>query len=196
MNWLDIVLLVIVGASMVTSLKKGLSREIIGLVSVILAILLGVWFYGTAGALFEPHLSSRAAAQFAGFVVVFAGVLLLGAIVSWIVGKFLKVTGLSVFDHVLGAVFGLARGVLIGIALIMGIMAFSTSGRAPASVVESRMAPYIVDASRLIASLAPHELREGFRKTYAQVKSAWGKTMEDGIRKLPTAEKRENERKI
>ena len=196
MNWLDIVLLVIVGASMVTSFKKGLSREIIGLVSVILAILLGVWFYGTAGALFEPHLSSRAAAQFAGFVVVFAGVLLLGAIVSWIVGKFLKVTGLSVFDHVLGAVFGLARGVLIGIALIMGIMAFSTSGRAPASVVESRMAPYIVDASRLIASLAPHELREGFRKTYAQVKSAWGKTMEDGIRKLPTAEKRENERKI
>jgi len=196
MNWLDLVLLAIVAASMVTSLRKGLSREIIGLMSVVLAILLGIWFYGTAGAWFEPHLNSPAAAHFAGFVVVFGGVLLVGAVVSAIVGKFLKVTGLSIFDHVLGAVFGLARGVLIGIALIMGIMAFSTTGRPPASVVESRTAPYVVDAARLIASMAPHELREGFRKTYAQVKSAWEKTLEDGMRKLPNSEKRENERKI
>jgi len=196
MNWLDVVLLLIVGVSIVTSLRKGLSREIIGLVSVVLAILLGIWFYGTAGAMFEPHLSSAAAAHFAGFVVVFCGVLLLGALVGAAVGKFLKVTGLSFFDHLLGALFGLARGVLIGIALIMGIMAFSTSGRPPASVVESRTAPYVVDAARLIASMAPHELREGFRKTYAQVKSAWEKTPGDGIRKLPNTEKRQNERKI
>ena len=196
MNWLDIVLLLIVGVSVVTSLRKGLSREIIGLVSVILAILLGIWFYGMAGALFEPHLSSKAAAHFAGFVVVFGAVLIAGALVGMAVGKFLKVTGLSFFDHVLGAAFGLARGVLIGIALIMGIMAFSTSGLPPASVVGSRTAPYVVDAARLIASMAPHELREGFRKTYAQVKSAWERTLEDGIRKLPSSEKRPNERKI
>jgi membrane protein required for colicin V production len=196
MNWLDIVLLVILAASMWTSLRKGLSREIIALVAVILAIVLGIWFYGIAGAWFEPYLSSRPAALFAGFAVVFGGVLLLGVAVSAVVGKFLKATGLSIFDHVLGAVFGLARGVLIGIALIMGIMAFSTSGNPPASVVESRTAPYVVDAARLIASMAPHELREGFRKSYAQVKSAWEKTLEDGIRKLPNAEKRQNERKI
>jgi membrane protein required for colicin V production len=196
MNWLDIVLLVILAASMVLSLRKGLSREIIGLAAVILAIVLGVWFYGIAGALFEPHLSSRGAAHFAGFVVVFAGVLLAGAVVSAIVGKFLKATGLSWFDRMLGAIFGLARGVLIGIALILGIMAFSTSGNPPPSVVESRTAPYVVDAARLIASIAPHELREGYRKTYAQVKSAWQKTLEDGIRRLPDTEKRRNERKI
>jgi membrane protein required for colicin V production len=195
MNWLDIVLLVILAASMWTSLRKGLSREIIGLVATILAIVLGIWFYGIAGAWFEPYLSSRAAALFAGFAVVFGSVLLLGVAVSAIVGKFLKATGLSIFDHVLGAVFGLARGVLVGIALIMGIMAFSTSGN-PESVVESRTAPYVVDAARLIASMAPHELREGFRKSYAQVKSTWEKTLEDGIRKLPNAEKRQNERKI
>ena len=196
MNWLDVVLLLIVGASVVTSFRKGLSREIIGLISVALAILLGVWFYGTAGALFEPYLSSPAAAHFAGFVVVFGSVLLLGAIVGAIVGKFLKVTGLSIFDHVLGAVFGLARGVLIGIAFIMGIMAFSSSANPPASVVDSRTAPYVVDAARLIASIAPHELREGFRKSYTQVKSAWEKTLDNGNHRLPNAEKRQNERKI
>jgi membrane protein required for colicin V production len=196
MNWLDIVLLIIVGASVVTSFRKGLSREIIGLIAVILAFVLGSWFYGTAGALFEPYLSSPAMAHFAGFAVVFGGVLILGALVSWMVGRFLKVTGLSFFDHLLGAGFGLARGVLIGIALVMGIMAFSASGQPPSSVVHSRTAPYVVDAARLVASMTPHEVREGFRKSYAQVKSAWEKTLEDGIRKLPTVKERENERKI
>ena len=50
MNWLDVIVLLIVAASVFTSFRKGLSREIIGLVSVVLALMLGIWFYGTAGA--------------------------------------------------------------------------------------------------------------------------------------------------
>jgi membrane protein required for colicin V production len=196
MNWLDVVLVIIVAGSIVTSFRKGFSREIIGMVAVVLAIVLGIWFYGMAGALFLPYLSSPAAAHLAGFVVVFGGVLLLGALVSAIVGKFLKVTGLSIFDRLLGAGFGLVRGLLIAVSLILGIMAFSNNGHPPSSVVHSRTAPYVVDGARVVASLAPHEVREGFRKTYAQVKSAWQKGFDEGIRKLPGTEKRLNERKI
>lgn len=195
MNWLDVALLLILAASVFTSLRKGLSREVIGLIAVVAALLLGSWFYGTAGALFEPYLKSPAAAHFAGFVAVFCGVLLVGALVSAIVGRFLRLTGLSIFDHLLGAGFGLVRGVLIGVALILGLMAFSPGDRPPASVVGSRTAPYVIDAARLVASVAPHEVREGFRKSYGQVKSAWDKTL-DGVRKLPGAEKRHDERKI
>jgi len=196
MNWLDILLLLILAGSVFTSFRKGFSREIISLISVVLAIVLGIWFYGIAGALFVPYLSSPAAAHLAGFVVVFGSVLLLGAIVSAIVGKFLRVTGLSIFDHLLGAGFGLARGLLIAVALILGIMAFSPGGPPPASVVHSRTAPYVIDGARVVAAMAPHDVREGFRKTYAQVKSAWDKTLDDGLRKLPGTGKRQNERKI
>jgi len=49
----------------------------------------------------EPHVSSPTAAKLGGFLIVFCGVLLLGAMVSWIVGKFLRVTGLSIVDHLL-----------------------------------------------------------------------------------------------
>src|SRR5437763_10778637 len=94
MNWLDIVLLLILAASVATSFRKGFSREIIGLVTVLAAIVLGIWFYGIAGAVFLPYLSSPGAAHLAGFALVFAGVLIVGALVSAIVGKFLRVTGL------------------------------------------------------------------------------------------------------
>ena len=182
MNWLDVVLVVILAASVVLSFRKGLSREAIGLASVVLAILLGIWFYGTAGSFLAPYLSSRPLANFAGFLLVFCGVLLVGHLVSYVVGKFLKVTGLSIFDHLLGAVFGALRGLLISVALIMAIMAFSQGDNPPSSVVHSCTAPYMVDAARGFAAMAPHELKDGFRKTYGEVKLAWGKALEEGIR--------------
>jgi uncharacterized membrane protein required for colicin V production len=108
----------------------------------------------------------------------------------------LKVTGLSIVDHFLGAVFGVLRGLVFAIAIIMGVMAFSRADRPPEAIVNSRMAPYVVDAARMVAAMAPHELKEGFRRTYAQVKAAWGGALEKGIRKLPTGEMRKDERRI
>ena len=183
MNWLDVVVLAVLAVSVAMSFRKGLSREVIGLATVVLAILLGIWFYGTAGSFLAPYLSSRSLANFAGFLLVFGGVMLLGHLVSYVVGRFLKVTGLSIFDHLLGAVFGALRGILISVALIMAIMAFSQGDKPPSSVVNSCTAPYVVDAARGFAALAPHELKEGFRKTYDLVKAAWGKALQEGIHK-------------
>jgi len=194
MNWLDAVLVIILLVSVITSFRKGLAREVIGLVSVVLAILMSIWFYGTAGAYLLRFVSSRAAANLAGFLAVFCVVMLLGSLVSWIVGKFLRVTGLSFFDHLLGAIFGVARGTLISVALIMGIMAFSPSGKAPASVVDSRMAPYVVTGARVFVAVAPHDLKEGFHQSYIQVKAAWSNALEKSIRTTPGAEKGQHEK--
>jgi membrane protein required for colicin V production len=196
MNWLDAVLILIIGVSVLTCFRKGLSREVIGLVAVVLGLLFGIWFYGAAGSLVLPYLSSRSAANLAGFFLVFFGVILLGSVVSYVVGRFLRVTGLSILDHVLGALFGVVRGMLVAVALIMGIMAFSPASQPPKSVVESRLAPYVVDTARVVVSMAPHELREGFRKTYAQVRTAWDDALKRGIRSVPNTEKGEHERKI
>lgn len=184
MNGLDAVLLLILIISVATGFRKGLSRQLIGLAAVVLALLLGIWFYGAAGSFLIPYVSSRGVANLAGFFIVFFGVMTIGSLISYAVGRFLRVTGLRFIDHVLGAGFGLARGLLIAVALITGIMAFSTDAdHPPQSVVNSRLAPYVVDASRVIVGMAPYELKEGFRKSYAQVKEAWGKALEKGMHK-------------
>jgi membrane protein required for colicin V production len=196
MNWLDFVLGFILVVSVATSFRKGLSREVIGLVSVVLALLLGTWFYGTAGSFLLPYVSSPTVANFAGFFMVFTGVMLLGSLVSFGAGKFLKMTGLSIADHALGAGFGVLRATVVSIALIMGIMAFSQGDKAPVAVVDSRLAPYVVDAARLFAAMAPHDLKQGFWKSYEQVKEAWGNTLEKGLRSVPNGEKKKHERAI
>lgn len=180
MNWLDVVLSLVLAWSVVAGFRKGLTREVIGLASVVVALLLGTWFYGTAASYLLPYISSRPAASFAGFLLVFCGVILLGAVVSAIVRKFLKVTGLSIFDKILGAGFGLIRGGLIGVALVMGTMAFSTGDKPPSSVVGSRLAPYMIDGAQVVVAVAPFELKHGFHKTYDQVKTAWRAALEHG----------------
>jgi membrane protein required for colicin V production len=185
MNWLDFVLAIIFLFSVIAGIRRGLSRQIIGLVSGVLALLAGIWFYGTAGSFLLPYASSQTMANVFGFILIFCGVLLLGFVVSFLVHKFLKVTGLSLVDRLLGGVFGLLRGLVVAIAIIMGVMAFSRGDHPPEAIVGSRLAPYVVDAARLVVSVAPHELKAGFRKSYDQVKNAWHGTLNKGIHKLP-----------
>jgi membrane protein required for colicin V production len=196
MNWLDAVLLLILIASVVTSFRKGLTREIVGLAAVVVGLLLGSWFYASAGALLRPYLNSRIAANFAGFFMVFCAVMLVGALISFVLGKFVRVTGLSMFDHTLGAGFGLIRGVLIAVARIMGVMAFSQGSAPPSSVVNSRLAPYVVQGARVFAAMAPFELKEGFHKSYAEAKSAWDDALKKEIRKAPRPETENHEKRI
>jgi len=196
MNWLDAVLILILVVSVLTSYRKGFSREVIGLAATIAGLLLGSWFYGSAGAFLRPYVSSPTVANFAGFFMVFFGVLILGAVLGFFIGKFLRVTGLSIFDHALGAGFGLVRGVLIAVALIMGIMAFSATGNAPDSVVHSRVAPYVAYAARVVSAIAPKELKDGFRHTYEEANSTWEKTWDKSIPGGSSGEKQKNEGKI
>jgi membrane protein required for colicin V production len=156
------------------SARKGFSREIIGLAAALLALVLGMWFYGLAGSFLIPYVSSARVANLAGFLLVILAVLLLGWMAGWVVNRFLRTVGLSFFDRLLGAAFGLVRGLLLAIALLTAYMAFGPrvdSKTVSASVLNSRIAPYILDASHLFVSIAPMELKSSFAEQYSQVKS-------------------------
>lgn len=199
MNWLDVMLLLILIWSIVRSFWRGLTREVVGLASVVAAIVMGAWFYAAAGSWLSSFVSSRNVANFCGFLIVFFAVLMLGGLVGLTLNRLVKSSGLSAFDRLLGAGFGAARGVLLGAALVMAILAFAPGAKAdvpPAAVVDSRVAPYVIDAARVFAAAAPKELKDGFRKGYAQVKSAWANAMEKGIHKRTGHEKGKNEREI
>lgn len=175
MNWLDFVLAAILLYSMIMSARKGFSREVIGLAAALLALVLGMWFYGLAGSFLSPWVSSARIANLIGFLLVVVAVLLCGSLLGWIVKRFLRTVGLSFFDRLLGAAFGLARGLLIAMAGLTAFMAFGPhvdSNTASSSVVHSRIAPWVLDASHAFVAIAPMELKSSFRKQYAQVKSA------------------------
>jgi membrane protein required for colicin V production len=197
-NWLDAVLILLIAFSIWRSFAKGLTREVIGLLSVVVGIFAGTWLYSTVAGYIEPHVSSRAMASFCGFVVVFLGVMLLGSMVGFALSKMLRVTGLSFFDRLLGAAFGIVRGVLMASALVMALLAFAPGARAntpPESITRSRLAPFVIGAARIFIAAAPREMKDGFRRSYGQVRSYWDDALQKGVHKVPE-EKAKNERQI
>jgi membrane protein required for colicin V production len=176
-NWLDVVLLLILGLSVVGGFAKGFARLVVGFVAAILGFLCGLWFYGSVGAFLLPYVSHRGIANFIGFLLIFLGVVLLGALVGRLLGMLLKWVGLSWLNRLLGGVFGFLRGLVLGIALVLALLAF-TPKPPPRSVVESRIAPYVIEAANLCARLAPREVREGVVESYEKVKEAWAKMLQ------------------
>ncbi len=176
MNWLDLLLIVILAASVASSFARGFARELIGLVAAFAALICGLWFYRMAGAAIRPFLGSAEVSNLVGFLMIFGAVVVLGWIVSLLAGMVTKAVGLSWLDRLMGAGFGLARGVVVAVAVITAIVAFAPGKDAkspPQAVVQSRIAPYIIDAAQAASLAAPKELRDEFARRYSQVKRIW-----------------------
>jgi len=176
MNWLDILLLLVLLLSTVSAAQKGFSREVVGIAAAVVGLVGGIWFYGLAGSFLLPYVSSPQVANFIGFFIVFLACVILGTAVSAIIRRFVKTVGLSWFDRFLGAVFGVARGALLCMAVLTALVAFAPAAApdaAPSSVAGSRIAPYIVAGANFLVAIAPRELKDSFHNRYAQLKSFW-----------------------
>jgi hypothetical protein len=65
-------------------------------------------------------------------------------------------------------------------AILTAFIAFGSyaeSNTQPAAVVNSQIAPHILQASRWFVAIAPMELKSSFRKQYAQVEAALRKSL-------------------
>jgi hypothetical protein len=52
------------------------------------------------------------------------------------------------------------------------ILAFSPTPP-PASIVQSKTLPYVIDTSSVLAAVTPHEVKDAFRETKEKVKKMW-----------------------
>lgn len=180
MNWLDMVLAPILIGSVGAGLMKGLIRTVVGMVTAVAAVLISLWFYGVAAAVFNEYAKSPAMANALGFVSLFLGVFLVGMLVTRVLAMVFKWAGITWLDRLLGGAFGLVRGLIFATAIVMAVMAFSLNPP-PQAVVESEIAPYVLDAARLASNLAPEELKLAIEKSYQKIKGAWADAWKKGL---------------
>lgn len=172
MNWFDYVLIAMGAVFAVHGAIRGFTRQIMGLAAAIVGLLLACWFYGTAGAFLIPYVSHKGIANFLGFLIVFVGVQAAGALAGWVLSKFVKTIGLSWMDRLLGVGFGLLKGALIGVVLVVGLTSFAIKPL-PDAVAGSRVAPVLVEIGWVVVALTPKEMRDGFDRTYQNLKKFW-----------------------
>lgn len=171
-NWFDIVLALILLWSAVAGLRAGFARVVIGLIATIVGLIVGFWFYRIPAAKLMPWVAKPVVADVLGFLIIFLGVILVGALIAAVLSRLFRWIGLSWFNHLLGGVAGFMRGAIFIAAIVDVLVAYSPSPT-PDFLAESRLLPYAGELSAWLADLAPHELKDSFDEQMQNLRQLW-----------------------
>lgn len=109
----DWVIASVISASVVLSLWRGFTREAISLAGWVAAFIVANLYAAELSSLLADWISNITGRYVAAFALLFVGTLVVAGVLSKLATQVVRVTGLSLFDRLLGTVFGFARGVIL-----------------------------------------------------------------------------------
>lgn len=160
MTGLDWTIVGILLFSVVLATAQGFFYELFSLLGSVLGYLLAAWNYRRVGGWLVPYAKNEWIAQGVAFAVIFMAVLLLAGAAGRVARWAAHGVGLRWFDRMLGAAFGVARGALVVMVLVMTLAAFGSGSRV---LADSKLGPYFLLMGRGATWVAPAELRNRFR---------------------------------
>lgn len=113
MGLIDILVILIISLSALIAFSRGLVRELLGLTAWILAIVGAIYGVEYIQPLFLKHISNKTLANIAGIATISLTVLVVCTIVNAKIAKKLRKSALNGLDRILGAGFGVLRGLFL-----------------------------------------------------------------------------------
>lgn len=113
MIWVDYTIIGIIALSTLIGLIRGLVREALSLVAWVVALWVAFSFAPHGSGLFASHIQAPSLQLAAAFASLFIITLILAAVVNYLITRLVDKSGLKGTDHMLGVLFGTARGVVV-----------------------------------------------------------------------------------
>ena len=119
MQWLDIVILSIIGISALISLMRGFIKEALSLLGWLAAIWVSIQYSDKMADLLASSISTPSIRFVIAFTALFVATLLISTLLNNLIAKIVKKTGLSGTDRMIGVIFGMARGATVVAVLVL-----------------------------------------------------------------------------
>lgn len=158
MNWLDYLILLVLVVSALVAVFRGFVREIVSLAVWVAGIFLTIHYMPALKDYFSQWTSSIYLQYIIIIVLALVMIVLVGFILRKIFSLATKATALGAVDKFLGLVFGLVRGCLIIVFLVMlvPLAGFAQS----AAVQRSVLLPVFRPMSNWMRGLIPADFQE------------------------------------
>ncbi|GAB4507227.1 MAG: CvpA family protein [Sulfuricaulis sp.] len=162
MNSFDLLILGILAIFAAIGAWRGLMREVISLLTWVVAGALA-WFYAApVSRLFGGFIEDAALRQLSAFVLIFIVVFVLGLVTSWLLHKYFPLKrGFRLANNIFGGVVGVARGAVIVIAVFL--VAGLTSIPQRDWWRDSAFTPFFERAAVYVASYIPRDIARHIR---------------------------------
>ena len=119
MTAFDYAVLIIIGSSVVLSVVRGFSREVLALAGWVIAFLTANALSGIVSEWLAPFIRDGSLRALTAFVSIFVVTLIVVSLLGMMVSRLLKRAGLGLEDRLLGGFFGFARGILIVLTFVL-----------------------------------------------------------------------------
>ena len=157
LGWVDWAMLGLLLLSVVVGLWRGLVFELMSVVGWIVAYIAAQMFAPDVAAHLPVGERGGAANLLVGFVVTFFVALLLWSLLARLLRTLVRATPLTLPDRVLGAGFGLLRGVLL-LLVVATLVAFLPSVQRSAAWSQSQGAAWLGLALQALKPMLPHDV--------------------------------------
>ena len=177
MNLLDLFLIILIGVSSIYGLFRGLIKEIVSLLAVVLGLVGASRLYESASPWLKNLGLGDQAAKILSFIILFLIIFIALVLTGKLLHAFIHAVFLGWLDRLAGIGFGFLRGIILSGILIL-ILTITLSERAPI-LTQSRLAPPVMHISRVLLSLVPDNLQKRFMEQEKKLREFWDRKLKD-----------------
>ncbi len=173
MNLLDVILIVVIAFSSVYGLFKGLVKEVISLLALIIGLIGASRVYEEASPLFKDLGLGEQGARILSFFILFIVIFIVLIFIGKLLHKLIHTIFLGWLNRLGGIGFGFIRGIIVS-SMIIIILTIILSEKTPI-LSESKLTPHIMSISKILVSLVPDDLQKWFTENEKKLREFWEK---------------------
>ncbi len=163
----DLFLFALLAYSTIMAFMRGFLRELFFLGGLVLGLLLAAWNHEQVAQLLARFIATPATASMVAFFLIILAVMLASGLIGRVLNRAVQAVGLGFFDRLLGAIFGFARGCLLGVTILVAVAAFFPK---TTWISNSRLAPYFLAGAHAVSFVVPHDLQQQILNGTEQLK--------------------------
>lgn len=156
MNWLDIVIILIIGWFTLSAYNAGIIREVVTLVASVLAVVVAGLYYDNLATDVLVFVEDDTGAKVVSFLILLASVFFMGQLAATLLKRTASLLMLGWADHMAGAAFGFLKGVVIIEAVLILFVTYP-SLELENAIQDSGLAQIFLDGVPILLRLLPDE---------------------------------------